>query len=89
MEETALRTDTRYEKMRIDLKTLTTATRRLDWSSAEDHTLARGMKSREKWRVDHSKICKQVFKIKAEANLHELTNLQEKVDVTEKQMRDL
>ena len=89
LKEATLKAEAKYEKMCLDLKTLTISTRKFDWGHAEDHVIAKGMKAREKWREDHSKISKQVIEIKAEADLHDLSNLQSKIDVTEKQLGDL
>ena len=89
LKEATLKAEAKYEQMCLDLKTLTIATRKFDWRNAEDHVIAKGMKAREKWREDHSKISKQVIEIKAEADLHDLSNLQSKIDVTEKQLGDL
>ena len=87
--EATLKTEAKYEQMLLDLKALTIATRAYNWGSAEDHVITKGMKAREKWREDHSKISKQVIEIKADADLHDLSNLQSKIDVTERQLGDL
>ena len=75
-----------YEKMRLDLEDLTTATQKSDWNSAADHAIARGMKAKERWSKDFSDISKQIIEIKTVANMHGLTNLQDKANATGEQM---
>ena len=75
--------------MRLDLKNLSTASEAFYWNNAEDHEIAKGMRSRVMWEEQHSEIYQEVIEIKAQADLHDLSELTSKLHVTTQQHTDL
>ena len=89
LKEAKLQAEARYEQMLLDLKALSTATEGFNGNNAEDHVIAKGMKSRATWKGQRSKISKKVIEIKAQAELHDLSELMGKINNTEKQLLSL
>ena len=87
--EATLNARAKYDKMKLDLKTLTLATQSFDWNSAEDHIIQKGMKNKLKWREDHSRIANLVIEIKVEAQIHDLSDLLDEVKETEEELTRL
>ena len=56
LKKAKLQAEAKYEQMLLDLKNLSTASEAFDWNNAEDHEIAKGMRSQVTWEEQHSDI---------------------------------
>ena len=84
--EASIQANIKYDQLRIDIEQLNTSLKAHLWGEAEDHIIALGMRSRPAWRSQHATISKEIIEIKGLADIHDLVNMQERIENTESEI---
>jgi hypothetical protein len=79
LKEAVIRTNVKYDQLRLDLEQLATSVTANEWTCSEDHLVTLGLESRSTWRDQHATISRNLIEIDGLAKLHNLTDIQDRM----------